>query len=73
MMQKLSHFGVWVANGGLIECDLSFREAQLETLNSYVVDFWHLDNGKPPYIQALNDWLRKRPFQQRFGNGGDVD
>ena len=37
---------------------------ELETLDSYVVDSWYLDNGKPPYIQALNDWLRKRPFQQ---------
>ena len=35
---------------------------ELETLDSYVVDSWHLDNGHPPYIQALNDWLSKRPF-----------
>jgi len=35
---------------------------ELETLDSYVVDSWHLDNGSPPYIQALNDWVRKRPF-----------
>ena len=35
---------------------------ELDTLDSYVVDSWHLDNGNPPYIQALNDWLRKRPF-----------
>lgn len=33
-----------------------------ETLDRYVVDSWHLDNGHPPYIQALNDWLRKLPF-----------
>lgn len=33
-----------------------------ETLDRYVVDSWHLDNGHPPYIQALNDWLRKIPF-----------
>ena len=37
---------------------------ELETLDSYVVDSWHLDNGKPPYIQALNDWLRKRRFSR---------
>lgn len=34
------------------------------TLDHYVVDSWHLDNGEPPYIQALNEWLRKDPFQE---------
>ena len=35
-----------------------------ETLDHYVVDSWHLDNGEPPYIQALNKWLRKDTFQE---------
>ena len=36
---------------------------ELETLDSYVVDSWFLDNGNMPYIQALNNWLRKDPIQ----------
>ena len=35
---------------------------ELQTGNYYVVDSWHLDNGKPPYIQAASDWHRKAPF-----------
>jgi len=35
---------------------------ELATLDNYVVDSWYLDNGHPPYVQALQDWLRKRPF-----------
>jgi len=31
---------------------------------SYVVDSWYLDNGNPPYIQALSNWLRKDPIQE---------
>ena len=38
---------------------------ELGTLEKYVVDSWHLDNGEPPYIQALNNWLRKDPIQQQ--------
>lgn len=40
---------------------------ELDTLDHYVVDSWHLDNGNPPYIQALNDWLKKDPFQPQGG------
>jgi hypothetical protein len=40
--------------GGLI--------VELATLERYVVDSWYLDNGEPPYIQALNEWLRKDPI-----------
>jgi len=36
---------------------------ELETLDSYIVDSWFLDNGNMPYIQALNNWLRKDPIQ----------
>ena len=25
----------------------------------YAVDSWYLDNGKPPYIQPIKDWLKK--------------
>jgi len=32
------------------------------TQRIYVVDSWHLDNGQPPYVQAFEDWMRKRPF-----------
>jgi len=35
---------------------------ELATLDNYVIDSWHLDNGYPPYVQTLRDWLRKRPF-----------
>jgi len=35
-----------------------------ETLDHYVVDSWHLDNGELPYIQALNEWLRKDTLQE---------
>lgn len=28
----------------------------------FVVDSWYLDNGEPPYIQELNEWLAKTPF-----------
>jgi hypothetical protein len=27
---------------------------------AFAVDSWHLDNGQPPYIQPLNDWLSGR-------------
>lgn len=37
---------------------------ELQTLDHYVVDSWFLDNGEPPYIQALNNWLRKDPIQK---------
>jgi len=37
---------------------------ELETLDHYVVDSWHLDNGELPYIQALNEWLRKDTLQE---------
>ena len=33
------------------------------TLDRYVVDSWFLDNGNLPYVQALNNWLRKDPIQ----------
>jgi len=36
---------------------------ELETLEYYAVDSWHLDNGNPPYIQAISEWRRKDPFQ----------
>jgi hypothetical protein len=29
----------------------------------YAVDSWFLDNGQPPYIQALEDWLDKKDFE----------
>ena len=28
-----------------------------------LVDSWFLDNGEMPYVQALNDWLRKEPIE----------
>ena len=36
---------------------------ELETLDSYVVDSWFLDNGNMPYIQAASAWQRKDPIQ----------
>lgn len=35
---------------------------ELQTGDHYAVDSWHLDNGNPPYIQAISDWHRKAPF-----------
>lgn len=37
---------------------------ELETLDHYVVDSWFLDNGELPYIQVLNDWLRKEALPE---------
>ena len=36
---------------------------ELETLDSYIVDSWFLDNGELPYIQAASAWQRKDPIQ----------
>jgi hypothetical protein len=30
----------------------------------YAVDSWYLDNGHPPYIQKLDDWLAKRDIRK---------
>ena len=30
----------------------------------FAVDSWYLDNGQPPYIQPLAQWLRKMPFDE---------
>jgi hypothetical protein len=41
------------------------------TGNRYAVDSWFLDNGQPPFIQALDEWLSGRRFdsaQQQRGN-----
>ncbi|GMQ86996.1 MAG: hypothetical protein BMS9Abin08_0194 [Gammaproteobacteria bacterium] len=37
----------------------------------YAVDSWFLDNGQPPYIQPLDQWLSGRAFdsgQEQLGN-----
>lgn len=31
----------------------------------YAVDSWFLDNGQPPYIQRLEDWLDKKDFAEQ--------
>jgi len=31
----------------------------------YVVDSWFFENGKPPVIQTLEDWLDKKRFEQK--------
>lgn len=31
----------------------------------YAVDSWFLDNGQPPYIQKLEDWLDKKDFTEQ--------
>ena len=36
---------------------------EVRTQDRYVVDSWFLDNGEMPYVQALNDWLRKEPVE----------
>lgn len=30
----------------------------------YAVDSWFLDNGQPPYVQKLEDWLDKKDFAE---------
>ena len=30
----------------------------------YAVDSWYLDNGRPPYIQKLEDWRDKQDFDE---------
>jgi len=35
---------------------------QKDTGQIYVVDSWYRDNGQPPYIQKLQDWLDKDDF-----------
>ncbi|MGD2117706.1 MAG: hypothetical protein PVG66_05050 [Chromatiales bacterium] len=34
----------------------------------YAVDSWYLDNGQPPYIQPLKQWLAKKPFENASEN-----
>lgn len=49
---------------GPLELDTHWT-AQIRDLTSgqrYVVDSWYRANGEPPYIQATEDWKRKRPF-----------
>jgi hypothetical protein len=31
----------------------------------YAVDSWYRDNGEAPYVQAIEDWLRRRPFPEQ--------
>ena len=33
----------------------------------WAVDSWFLDNGEPPYIQRLEDWLDKQDFPEQDG------
>lgn len=33
----------------------------------WAVDSWFLDNGEPPYIQRLEDWLDKEDFPEQDG------
>ncbi|MFQ5642525.1 MAG: hypothetical protein ACE5FQ_02385 [Thiogranum sp.] len=37
----------------------------------YAVDSWFLDNGQPPYIQPLEQWLSGHPFDSRQKQLGD--
>jgi hypothetical protein len=37
----------------------------------YAVDSWFLDNGKPPYIQPLEDWQSGRRFESGQKDLGD--
>ena len=34
------------------------------TQQHYAVDSWYLDNGGLPYIQPLDEWQDKQPFNQ---------
>lgn len=39
------------------------------TQQHYAVDSWFLDNGGFPYIQPLDEWQDKQPFQQAVTGG----
>lgn len=39
---------------------------ELDSNRVYAVDSWFLDNGEPPYVQALEDWRRARDFPARL-------
>ena len=40
--------------------------AEIDSGRRFAVDSWYRDNGEPPYIQPLDDWLQKRDFPQRY-------
>ena len=39
---------------------------EIDTNANFAVDSWYRDNGEMPYIQPLDDWLRKREFPVAF-------
>lgn len=45
----------------LLDQHWSAQIRERTTGRHYVVDSWFGDNGEPPLIQPLEDWLRKRP------------
>jgi len=36
--------------------------SELDGGRRFAVDSWYRDNGEPPYIQPIEDWLRRREF-----------
>jgi hypothetical protein len=49
--------------------DVHWTAVMRETASGqrYAVDAWFLDNGEPPYIQRLEDWLDKEDFPEQEG------
>ncbi len=39
---------------------------QVNTAQKFAVDSWYENNGKPPYIQDINAWLKNRDFPTRL-------
>jgi hypothetical protein len=31
----------------------------------YAVDSWYTDNGEPPFVQVIEDWVKRRPFPEQ--------
>ena len=58
-VQEREHRAKW-------QVDIHWTAVMRDTVTgqSYAVDSWFLDNGQPPYIQKLEDWLDKKDFDE---------
>lgn len=42
------------------------------TTQKFAVDSWYLANGRAPYVQALDDWIKRAPLPQN-PDAGEMD
>ncbi|MEO6697667.1 MAG: hypothetical protein ABIN45_06675 [Gammaproteobacteria bacterium] len=58
-VQERAHRAKWLF-------DIHWTAVMRDTVSGqlYAVDSWFLDNGQPPYIQKLEDWLDKKDFDE---------